>query len=210
MCELSALREARDPGLIPGAADIFKTVITRFVLPNCACAQCYSEAHACKGIALQDGNMPDGLLFQQEAPKLKLGVRVIKNPYQVPRHWAPYGTARYVVQALGVNPAFEACPSFLRTWKRPGNHRLAEPWRVYVAWGRVLHAVYLVGDGPPPTLNIAWPGDFCGAVDFGTDDLHEIRLRRAYPPYGMAWRGATGDFGLFIEYTLAGWAWLRC
>lgn len=81
-----------------------------------------------------------------------------------------------------------------------------EEYRYYVANGKVLCAYWYIGlekRTDPPELDINWPDNFCGAVDFGIDRYGRVSLVENNLPYACGWYGPLKDARLFIE-------WLKC
>lgn len=70
-----------------------------------------------------------------------------------------------------------------------------QEWRYYVAKGELITTGWYSGDDEneiAPTLNIDWPKDFSGAVDFGRLDTGEIALVESHPAFACGWYGEDG------------------
>jgi hypothetical protein len=83
-------------------------------------------------------------------------------------------------------------------------------WRFYVAHGKVVATHWYRGHASPcpaPPLDIAWPPDFCGAVDFGSLSNGSVALVEANPPYACGWYGPPSDVRVFAAWLSCGWAW---
>jgi hypothetical protein len=82
-----------------------------------------------------------------------------------------------------------------------------DEWRYYVENGRVVAAEWYSGaaEGSAPRLDIEWPPDFCGAVDFGRFPSGDIGLIEANPPYSCGWYGPRSEFSVFARWILHGW-----
>ena len=84
-----------------------------------------------------------------------------------------------------------------------------QEWRYYVADGQVLATGWYDGtneDEPAPELNIEWPADFCGAVDFGRLTTGEIALVESQHPYACGWYG--DDHVSYINWLIKGWDYM--
>lgn len=83
-------------------------------------------------------------------------------------------------------------------------------WRYYVANGEVLAAHWYKGtneDLPAPKLDVSWPKDYCGAVDFGFLTDGTLELVEAHHPYACGWYGKDRDvYGKFI---IEGWKYIK-
>lgn len=88
-----------------------------------------------------------------------------------------------------------------------------DEWRYYVANGKVLAAYWYDGrdkeEVEAPSLNINWPKDFCGAVDFGRMSDGKIALVENNLPYGCGWYGSYGDGKVYGEWLEAGFEFLK-
>ena len=86
-----------------------------------------------------------------------------------------------------------------------------EEWRYYVANGEVLAAYWYDGDEEevdPPKIDIDWPKDFCGAVDFGRTSFGEIALVENNLPYACGWYGGYKEAAKFKEWIEKGWDYM--
>lgn len=84
-------------------------------------------------------------------------------------------------------------------------------WRYYVADGKLLAAYWYLGeddDAPPPEINIKWPKNFCGAVDFG-ESRDEIVLVENNLPYACGWYGGYDDGEIYGEWLSRGFEYMR-
>jgi hypothetical protein len=82
-----------------------------------------------------------------------------------------------------------------------------EEWRHYVANGKVLAAYWYLGEEKEidsPELNIDWPQDFCGAVDFGRLTSGELALVENNLPYACGWYGPYSEGKIYGEWLKAG------
>lgn len=87
-----------------------------------------------------------------------------------------------------------------------------EEWRYYIANGEVLAAYWYQGseeDVNAPELNIVWPKDFCGAVDFGRLNNGEIALVENNLPYACGWYGGYSDGAIYADWLEKGWRYLQ-
>lgn len=83
-------------------------------------------------------------------------------------------------------------------------------WRYYIANGKVLDAKWYFGvneDKEAPELNIEWPEDYCGAVDFGEVE-DKILLVEANDPFSVGWYGSTSENENYGKWVIEGWKWL--
>lgn len=74
-----------------------------------------------------------------------------------------------------------------------------QEWRYYVSKGEILATGWYSGDDEDeiaPELNLDWPSDYSGAVDFGRLTTGEIALVEAQDGYACGWYGDDG-----IAYT---------
>lgn len=79
-------------------------------------------------------------------------------------------------------------------------------WRYYVADGEVVTTGWYQGedeDMPAPSLNVAWPAGFSGAVDFGTLQDGAIELVEAHAPFACGWYGE--DSELYALWQAVAW-----
>jgi hypothetical protein len=94
--------------------------------------------------------------------------------------------------------------------------KFEDEWRYYIANGKVIFSAWYQGKNkyveeptPAPVLDIDYPSDYCGAVDFGRTDDGRILLVEAQHPYGIGWYGKTSDHKEFIEWSIAGWRYMK-
>jgi hypothetical protein len=84
-------------------------------------------------------------------------------------------------------------------------------WRYYVSGGKVLCGWWYSGDddtGEAPILNITFPSDFYGAVDFGELQTGEFPVLVEYQhPYGIGWYG--DDTENYAKFLIDGWNFLN-
>jgi hypothetical protein len=99
--------------------------------------------------------------------------------------------------------------------------RFRNEYRYYVANGKVLSGWWYWGDSQceeqvhedpevipdaPILPDIAWPRDYCGAVDFGELwDTGEIALIEANAPFSCGWYGESSHIQDYITFLVAGW-----
>lgn len=86
-------------------------------------------------------------------------------------------------------------------------------WRYYISNGEVLLGEWYSGDADlmpcaPDlcNLDIKFPCDYCGAVDFGLLDSGEFALVEAHHPFACGWYGK--DHNLYAEWIISGWYYL--
>lgn len=87
-----------------------------------------------------------------------------------------------------------------------------DEWRYYIANGQQLFSAWYSGEHETlnaPELNIEWPNDYCGAVDFGLTIDNKILLIEAQHPYGIGWYGKNSDCVEFINWSIAGWRYMK-
>lgn len=85
-------------------------------------------------------------------------------------------------------------------------------WRYYIAYGEVIFSAWYHGENEncsPPDLDIKWPQDYVGAVDFGITDNGAILLVETQHPYGIGWYGSTNVHEAFIKWSIAGWRYMK-
>jgi hypothetical protein len=89
-----------------------------------------------------------------------------------------------------------------------------EEWRYYVAQGKILAAYWYQGEEieiDSPELDIDWPKDFCGAVDFGRLDNGRIALVENNLPYACGWYGPSSEGRVYGEWLEKSWNYvLNC
>lgn len=80
-------------------------------------------------------------------------------------------------------------------------------WRWYVSRGQVLDARYGSGiEAPVPQLDITWPKDYSGAVDFGLLSTGEIALIEAHDGgYSTGWYGPIGEGATYVRWLSECW-----
>lgn len=84
-------------------------------------------------------------------------------------------------------------------------------WRWYVCCGKVYATRYGSGvEAPPPSLDIAWPADYSGAVDFGLLSTGEVALIESNAP-GIAtgWYGTISEGAAYVNWLAACWQHLQ-
>ncbi len=83
-------------------------------------------------------------------------------------------------------------------------------WRWYVANEKVLTARYGSGEeAPVPDLQIDWPADYCGAVDFGRLTDGRLALIEANSPFSCGWYGSMSEGKVYVEWLAAGWEHMK-
>jgi len=83
-------------------------------------------------------------------------------------------------------------------------------WRCYVANGEMLGAHWYWGQhgvAEPPSLNIAWPSNWCGTADFGMLHDGKIELIETNHPFSCGWYGKGIEH--YAEFITLGWKWLK-
>lgn len=81
------------------------------------------------------------------------------------------------------------------TYWRSDIVNFVQEWRYYVAKGELITTGWYSGDNedePAPELDVDWPKDFSGAVDFGRLDDGRIALVESHPPFACGWYGENG------------------
>ena len=87
-------------------------------------------------------------------------------------------------------------------------------WRYYIADGKVLYAGWYSGeddDVAAPTLDVQWPENYCGAVDFGTTKVghdHPI-LVEANEPFACGWYGHISEGRIYGQWLEAGYKYMK-
>jgi hypothetical protein len=84
-------------------------------------------------------------------------------------------------------------------------------WRYYIVNGKILTAKWYIGseeDKPAPLLNINWPSDFCGAVDFG-EVGDKVLLVEAHHPFSCGWYGSINDNEEYGQWCISGWEYIK-
>lgn len=84
-------------------------------------------------------------------------------------------------------------------------------WRYYISNGEVLAAYWYLGDdeeADPPEIDVDWPKDFCGAVDFGRTSFGEVALVENNLPYGCGWYGGYSNAGEYKQWLEKGWSFM--
>lgn len=89
--------------------------------------------------------------------------------------------------------------------------KFTNEWRYYISWGELKSANWCCGDNesPAPKLEIDWPKDFCGCVDFGTYENGEIALVESNSPYACGWYGTLNDYEVYTKWIIEGWKYSR-
>ncbi len=84
-------------------------------------------------------------------------------------------------------------------------------WRWYIAYGEVIGAYWYKGilDEPveAPTLDITWPKNWCGAVDFGILENGKIELIESHHPFACGWYGKKHEE--YAKFLTLGWKWIQ-
>ena len=103
------------------------------------------------------------------------------------------------------------------TGKQRGPYMVSTPvkftqeWRYYVAAGEVLTAGWYDGtdeDEPAPTIEM-FPEHVYGAVDTGRLSTGDLALVEYQHPYACGWYGDSSDHKKYVDWLIAGWAWLK-
>jgi len=83
-------------------------------------------------------------------------------------------------------------------------------WRYYVSYGKVLTGEWYSGDEinvpDAPELDVTFPEDYCGAVDFGVLDNGKIALVEAHHPFACGWYGK--DYKIYADWITKGWEYI--
>jgi hypothetical protein len=85
--------------------------------------------------------------------------------------------------------------------------KFTQEWRYYVYAGRIVTSGWYDGDNeeePAPKLNIKWPVNFCGAVDFGRVD-GRIQLVESHEPFACGWYGESSDNCKYTWWQYCSW-----
>ena len=78
-----------------------------------------------------------------------------------------------------------------------------------MADGKTVKACWYKGnDDEFPYINVNWPDNFCGAVDFGMSDFGRVILIGNNLPYGCRWFGGYENGDYFIEWVVKGWEYM--
>lgn len=84
-------------------------------------------------------------------------------------------------------------------------------WRYYISNGKILDSGWYWGDEDkmpdPPILNIDFPSDYCGAVDFGMLDSGELALVEANHPFSCGWYGI--NHKAYVQWLNDGWEYMK-
>jgi hypothetical protein len=88
-----------------------------------------------------------------------------------------------------------------------------DEWRYYVSNGKVVYSAWYLGetdeDKPAPELNIEWPSDYCGAVDFGMTTDKDIAIVEAHHPFACGWYGTLTKYEIYGQWIVDGYEYLR-
>ncbi len=84
-------------------------------------------------------------------------------------------------------------------------------WRYYISNGKILASGWYWGDEnkmpDPPSLDIDFPSDYCGAVDFGTLENGELALVEANHPFACGWYGK--NHKAYVQWIIDGWEYVK-
>lgn len=82
-------------------------------------------------------------------------------------------------------------------------------WRYYVANGQILASYWYQGNNEreAPDMDIMFPADFCGAVDFGACN-GEMTLVENNLPYACGWYGPYSEGKVYGEWLEKGWKFM--
>jgi len=86
----------------------------------------------------------------------------------------------------------------------------SKEWRVYVTNGKILAQYFYLGedeDVSPPEINIKFPDNFCGAVDFGLL-YSKVELIESHHPFSIGWYGGFAEGERYIKFLEAGHKYL--
>lgn len=81
-----------------------------------------------------------------------------------------------------------------------------DEWRYYVACGEIIASGWYQGkheDAETPEIEVDWPEEFSGAVDFGTLQDGKIALVEAHAPFACGWYG--DDPRLYAKWQGLAW-----
>ena len=88
--------------------------------------------------------------------------------------------------------------------------KFTNEWRYYVSNGQILCGEWYAGDEEncpdAPKLDIAFPNNFCGAVDMGLVD-NKITLVEVNHPFSCGWYGKNHE--LYAKWIINGWNYLK-
>ena len=91
--------------------------------------------------------------------------------------------------------------------------QFVDEWRYYVCRGEVRAAKWGSGidqvEKPAPALSVAWPADFCVAVDFGTFPDGRIALIESNSPFSCGWYGSVIEGTVYAHWLADCWEWLK-
>lgn len=82
----------------------------------------------------------------------------------------------------------------------------ADEWRYYVAQGRIYASGWYRGfafEETPPAIDVAFPQNFSGSVDFGRLSTGEIALVEAHAPFACGWYG--DNHSKYIQWLADSW-----
>ena len=85
-----------------------------------------------------------------------------------------------------------------------------DEWRYYVANGQILATHWYQGENEreAPYMDIMFPPDFCGAVDFGVCN-GKMTLVENNLPYACGWYGPYSEGKIYGEWLEKGWEYLK-
>lgn len=89
---------------------------------------------------------------------------------------------------------------------------IVDEWRYYVANGKILCAYWYAGKESniqAPSLDVEFPVDFCGAVDFALLTNGKIELIENHHPYGCGWYGEHKDDENYVNWLIEGWEYTK-
>lgn len=177
----------------------------------------YCFADACKEGMIPIGDVPFCEAVFGPQPHLKCFYPSFLQKY-ITRHIQAWNNQPLVLFRLFAKDSTEWKSSFASRVLEAGEEvprrlllisdvvEFTNEWRYYVADGEVVTTGWYQGeneDMPAPSLNIAWPAGFSGAVDFGTLQDGTIELVEAHAPFACGWYGEDNE--LYALWQAAAW-----
>lgn len=85
-------------------------------------------------------------------------------------------------------------------------------WRYYISGGKIVYARWYLGlsgeEVPVPELNIDWPSEWVGSVDFGLTNDGRLLLIEAHEPYSVGWYGTLNDYKIYAQWLRDGFEYM--
>lgn len=123
---------------------------------------------------------------------LSRDIRLVDNPAVTRPQFYKCATEWKSASESGVRCTVDSSMQLCGQWYVSDVVTFTQEWRYYVADGELVTTGWYSGDNedePAPELDIAWPGGFSGAVDFGRLDNGRIELVEAHAPFACGWYG---------------------